>query len=798
MRALLTLIPAALALGMLQSAAPAAERPGGGRWTSVGLSGGGGMHTPAVSPHDRKLMLVNCDMGAIYRTSDGGESWSMIPWYELSSHTLCRPVFHPTDPDTVFAVEHRFYRTVLKVSRDRGVTWKPLSNAPPWKGSKAKLRELAVDGSNGDFLLVGSTDGAWGTSDGGRTWWRCEGLAGEITGLHVDQTSARKKRRCFAGGSEGVFRSDDGGRTWARKVSGLDVRVLERTGGVPALGTSRAAFRYMSLAGGSNAKTGEVMLYVTLPSRVEGGRLVGGVYRSSDAAESWQPAMGRGINTQTRKTGEWGNGPVAQYSWALTTNVRPRTVYVTNTSTGYEPPNHTTVYRSDDSGRKWRAVFYSDPRFKKFNVGHDYKSIAYNENDQDPARGLAINAADPEMVIFTNDGQCFATTNGGRSWEALHARRAPGRPEPPAPPAPAAGRKWLNTGLTVTTTWQHYFDPFEPRRRYISYTDIGFARSTDGGRTWIHGLKGVPWRTNQYELAFDPEVRGKLWGAFAVDHDRPIRSAHLAPGGNRGGSGVALSLDHGATWKTRSEGLPGKGPVTSIVLDPKSPRDGRTLWAGCFGSGVYKSTDGGRRWRRSSGGLGAEGSPVHVYRLRLHADGTLFCSVAGLKKGRRMLAADRGGAGIYRSTDRGASWRCISAGAPARWIMDFDVDPADSRVVYFGARAGNSAGLYKTADGGRTWKRVAREGPEHFGAFVHPRRRGWVYMTLAEDNPGWTLWLSRDAGGTWKPFKDFPFQKPLRVAFHPTDDSVIFVTTFGGGVWRGPAEPEQPEERTVR
>jgi len=772
------------AAALVAAAAPVVSAGEMQRWASLGLSGGGGMQTPAVSPHDPKLMLVNCDMGAIYRTEDGGESWRMIPWYELSSHTLCRPVFHPTDPKAVFAVEHRFYRTTLKVSRDRGRTWKPLAGDPPWKGSKAKLRELAVDGSNGDFLLVGSTDGAWGTSDGGKTWWRCEGLSGEITGLHVDQTSPRGKRRCFAGGSRGVFRSDDGGRTWSAKNSGLDTRVLQRRGGVPALGTSRAAFKYMSFAGGSNAKTGEVMLYVTLPSRLEGGGLVGGVYRSSDGAESWQSAMGRGINTQTRRTGQWGNGPIAQYSWALTTDVKPRTVYVTNTSTGYEPPNHTTVYRSDDAGRTWRAVFYSDPRFEGFNVEHDYKSIAENENDQDPARGLAINAADPEMVIFTNDGQCFATSDGGRSWKALHARRAPGQGEP------AAAQKWLNTGLTVTTTWQHYFDPFEPERTYISYTDIGFARSTDGGKTWIHGLKGVSWRTNQYEMAFDPDVRGRMWGAFAVDHDRPMRSSHIQAGGNRGGSGVAVSLDHGATWKVSPEGLPGRGPVTSLVLDPKSPRNARVLWAACFGSGVYKSTDGGRRWRRASSGLGAEGAPVHVYRLRLHSDGALLCCVAGLRKGGRMAPPAEGGAGIYRSDDGGAKWRCISAGAPARWIMDFDVDPGDSRVVYFGARSGDSAGLYKTADGGRTWKRVAREGPEHFGAYVHPRKRGWVYMTLAEDNPGWTLWLSRDAGATWNPFKDFPFQKPLRVAFHPTDDSVIFVTTFGGGVWRGPAEPE--------
>ena len=41
------------------------------------------------------------------------------------------------------------------------------------------------------------------------------------------------------------------------------------------------------------------MLYCTVPSKVENGVLKGGVYRSRDRGETWQPAMGRGINMDT-------------------------------------------------------------------------------------------------------------------------------------------------------------------------------------------------------------------------------------------------------------------------------------------------------------------------------------------------------------------------------------------------------------------------------------------------------------------------------------------------------------------
>ena len=47
-------------------------------WTSLGLSGGGGMFTPAISPADPNLVLVNCDMSGVYRSIDGGQNWEMI------------------------------------------------------------------------------------------------------------------------------------------------------------------------------------------------------------------------------------------------------------------------------------------------------------------------------------------------------------------------------------------------------------------------------------------------------------------------------------------------------------------------------------------------------------------------------------------------------------------------------------------------------------------------------------------------------------------------------------------------
>ncbi len=124
----------------------------------VGLGGGGGLFAPASSPHDPDLMFVSCDMGGFYRSTDGGRHWRMIDFRQTRGSTECRPVFHPRDPKTVYFKD--------LVSRDGGLTWRPLFEKPPWK----KVVELAVDCDDGGVLYVGAPDGLYATFDGGH--WR--------------------------------------------------------------------------------------------------------------------------------------------------------------------------------------------------------------------------------------------------------------------------------------------------------------------------------------------------------------------------------------------------------------------------------------------------------------------------------------------------------------------------------------------------------------------------------------------------------------------------------------------------
>ncbi len=753
--ACLSWLAAALLAGPLPQAGPA-RLPSG--WESLGLSGGGAMFVPAISPLDPKLMMINCDMSAAYVSQDGGRSWKMIHYSQLRSNTSCRPAFHPVDPRVIVAASGW---EGLKISRDKGDHWELLAKLPG-----GPQGEIAIDRGNPSFMLAGAGDAVCRSVDGGKTWTRCEGQRGAALAFHIDQTSPPAQRVCFAGTREGVWRSDDGGATWA-----------EKTGGLPSK-------KLLAFAGGSSAKEKSVMIYCSLPSREEGGRFAGGPFRSSDRGETWESAAGTGLNVETKAFDRWAEGPIAQYRWIFTTNARPRTVYAFNTGTGIPPPHHPSCYRSDDAGSTWRATFQADPRWPPVNAESDYMVAAMRQYYPGVPNGAAICAEDPDRLAFVDNMACYGTFDGGKTWQCGHTRPAPGYD----PAARGQEPRWLCTGLVVTSTWNFYVDPFEPARHYICYTDIGFARSLDRGRTWQWWAREgrAPWENTCYELAFDPQAPGKIWGAFSSVHDIPNDNIISGRHRDQGPGGVCVSADFAATWKKSNEGLP-VAPAVSVAVDPKSPPGARVLYAGLFGPGVYKSADDGRTWKAANEGLGAEANR-RVCRVHLHPDGTLFALVTARRAGGPFAP---GGVALFRSKDGGGRWEPANAAQPLLWPKDFTVDPKDSRIIYVGASdAGGGkpeGGLYRTADGGATWKRLAREGPQHFGAYLHPKRPGWVYMTLCEGAPAAGLWLSRDDGATWKPMAGLPFANAQRVAFDPEDPDGIVVTTFGGSVWRGPA-----------
>lgn len=507
------------------------------------------------------------------------------------------------------------------------------------------------------------------------------------------------------------------------------------------------------------------------------------------------------INVQTHRASQWAAGDLPQYRFLVANDADPNTAYVHCAGTSFYPPDHNTIYKTTDAGATWTAVWFADPRFKEHNLQYDWMTIYLRQSHSGSPLCMEISPTDPNVVSRTDAMFIYTTKDGGKTWLAQHTIQAnKANTEKDA--------LWRCNGLVNTTTWNYYVDPFEPNRHYICYTDIGFARSFDRGKTWRWwGPGGRPadiekveedmpiprkWTNTTYELAFDPRIPGKIWGAFSGHHDIPNEnSIFRGTGKSTLPGGICVSTDFGQTWKALRNGLPEK-PVLSVVVDPDSPAGNRTLYASVYDCGVYKSVDDGRTWTLKSSGLGHPDN-MRVCKLSLHKDGSLFVLITGMRIPANGPFTDKG-VGLYRSNDAGETWQLINGSDPLVYPKDFAVDPDNSRVIYIGACDGpngvpRQGGLHVTTDGGKTWRLLMRRRATHFGLTFHPRHKGWLYATSTGWGPATdgSLWLSKDNGKTWKSL-DIPFSQTCRVHFDPLDDSVIYVTTFGGSVWKGPAD----------
>jgi photosystem II stability/assembly factor-like uncharacterized protein len=731
------------------------------KWEPVGLSGGGSMFRPSFSPVDPNVLMINSDMSCLFMSHDGGKTWEMMNAGQVRSSTSCYPGYHPTDAKTIFVAQGVHG---MKVTHDQGKTWtqvesfpmKPLAQGRPQADYRDLCGQIGIDPGKPDRMLAGDEKETFISQDGAKTWTKCEGPQGLTISFHFDQTSPVDKRIIYAATADGIWKSLDCGNTWSQ----LPPAVI---GGQ----------KLRSFTGGSNAQTKSVMLYCSVDCA---GADTGAMFRSGDGGKTWHSMINQSI----------ADGSTAmQFPYVFTTDINPKIVVAFNIGTGFKPPFHNTAWRSDDAGDTWRYVLQADPRYETYNCSDmDYWTKCAGQFLTWEARGVGFDYANPDRLMRCQSS--LLVTHDSKTWFYGSTRMAKDG-DCKKGPQPT----WLCTGLVVTGSWNYDVDPFSPNRRYIGYGDIGFAISDDADKTWAWAQQRSPntWGNSTYQLAFDPEIPGKVWGAFSGTHDIPHGNVVQGFHKDTWPGGVGLSLDHCDTWTRSNTGLPELG-VISVVLDPKSPKGMRTLYCSVWHSGVYKSVDDGKTWAKGSDGLGDPEHPDYTFPLKivLHPDGTLFVLLTG-RKVNNSYYIDKG-PGLYRSADGAKTWQLVNKGAHNFWFWpkDYSVDPKDSKIIYVGAadaKEAKQAGLYRTTDGGATWSMICKG--TDFGGYLHPKHPGWIYATCCEGDAPWGLNLSKDNGKTFAPIKGFPFGGARSVVPDPNNDQAIYVTTWGGGVWHGPA-----------
>ncbi len=203
------------------------------------------------------------------------------------------------------------------------------------------------------------------------------------------------------------------------------------------------------------------------------------------------------------------------------------------------------------------------------------------------------------------------------------------------------------------------------------------------------------------------------------------------------------------------------GPVGNRVSAVTGiPGDPNTYLVGAASGGIWKTTDGGHGWEpvfddhdvQSIGALAVAPS-----------DHDVIYAGTGEPWIRSNVSH---GTGIYRSDDRGDSWRFVGlpeSGRVGRIIVHPD-DPDVAWVAALGHLYGpqEERGVFRTADGGETWDRVLHTDPMTgaFDLWMVPGAPDTIFASLWtmhirtwgrwSGGPNDGIWRSNDGGETWE------------------------------------------------
>ncbi|MDX6383278.1 MAG: hypothetical protein QOK48_851 [Blastocatellia bacterium] len=317
----------------------------------------------------------------------------------------------------------------------------------------------------------------------------------------------------------------------------------------------------------------------------------------------------------------------------------------------------------------------------------------------------------------------------------------------------------------------------QPDTFYFGSVGGGVWKSTNAGRTWAP--------------VFDSASSASI-GAIGVAPSNP-NVVYVGTGepdmrdSIQFGDGVYKSTDAGKTWK--HIGLENTRQIGRIIVDPKDPN---TVFVAALGHaygpnpdrGVYRSRDGGATWQKvlfKNDDLGA---------IDLAFDPTSSQTVyATLWNVRRppwfiYTPVNGAGAGIFKSTDGGSTWKEISEGLPSegRGHIGIAVAPANHNRIYAAVDA-KEGGVFRSDDAGTTWTRLSADkrlwdrGWYFEKVTVDPKNADTVYVMNT------SVYRSTDAGKTWTAIKGAPGGDDYhQLWINPDDPKRMVLGSDQGGI----------------
>lgn len=629
----------------------------------------------ACSPTDADRYFVGAADGGVWRTTNGGQSWT-----PLTDHMPCSAIgaiaIDPGNHDVVYAgtgeanfANHSRYGLGIYKTIDGGASWAHLAE-PTFAGRC--ISGLVIDPQNTQVLYASVTIaggfpslagakmhpqragplGVFKSVDGGVTWTHLAGGLPDLsaTSLAIDHADPQVVYagigHIFGDLANGLYKSSDGGGTWAKLTAGLPTALAGRV--TLAVAPSDAQRLYA---------------HVARPTDAAGGGSGGlGFFTTANAGATWTS-----VNSGAGPTYQWyfgvvgispANPAIACYGelnlrWSGAALGTP--AHVDQHAIAWDAAGRIVagcdggVFRNPGSGGTWTAL----------NTGLGVVQIY---------PGLSTHPTNPEFLLggFQDNGSARRSadsllwtqvTGGDGGWTQIN------QANPAIMFTESQGTGNLNRSTTGGTNFSgagggldgrncflppYVIDPVNPNR--VLYGTERVFRSMNGGDDdWV---------------AISSDVTASTTAAIRAMAIAPSDPQVVYVATNNGR--VLISTDGGATFTLILDGIPGWPRVTrELFVDPG---DAMTLYLAVAAFGevqIRRTTDGGQTWEPLDGAL--PDIPVNVV-------------AADVRCGRPIIYAGTD-QGMYRSVDDGATWAKYGQQLPTAWVTDVRLEPSRDRMV---------------------------------------------------------------------------------------------------------------------